>query len=199
MKSSLRLAAAAAVLTFAPVFAAAQQGQTIAYGRTTVHYSSSFQQILSTLGAPLTHPSEKPLIEGNAVFPITEGVIDVQTGIGELASSGGNIFTAGANVIKVQNFVVDLTNPVSPVVTGVFVVNGTVLARQPIFTLQLPSGFTLPLTPQNGVEIANGFTATLAPAAVGTINGIFGGPVFQPNTPVGTLDLFGVFAATGSI
>lgn len=196
MKLSLRLAAA--VLALAPVFAAAQQGQTIAYGRTTLHYSAGFQQTLGSLGLTVTDLYSNPLPGGTAVFPITEGVVDLQTGVGEVTSSGGNLFLSGANVIKLQNLVLDLSNPATPMITGIFVVNGLVLPREPIFNLQLPAGFTLPLTPQNGVEAVSGFGATLAPAAVATVNHLFGGDVLQNNIPVGTVDLYTVLAVSGS-
>lgn len=197
MKSLLRLTGVA-ILALVPAFAGAQQAQTIAYGRTTVNLSSAFQQTIASMGATLTDLNSAPATNGSTVFPIATGVIDLQTGVGELISKGGYLITAGGTVIKIQDFIVDLSTPTSPVVTGVFVVNGTVMPREPVFQLQLPSGFSLPLTPQNGVEVATGFTATFAPAAASTINTVFGGPVIQANAFIGTVDFYGVLAVSGS-
>ncbi len=198
MKQVLHLAAAA-VLALAPAIASAQQGHTITYGRATVNFSQNFQQTLSSLGASLTDLNAVPLANGIGIFEATEGVVDLQTGVAELTTRGGYAVSAGGTFVKVQNLVVDLSNPLTPVVTGIFVINGTVIPRQPIFQLAVPPGTAIPLTPQNGVEILNGFPATLAPAAAATINSIFGGPVLQPNTPIGTVDFYAVLAATNGL
>lgn len=198
MKFFAKLVATAA-LSLVPALASAQQGHTIAYGRATINFSASFQQTLSNLGASLTDLNLHPFINGVANYQGTQGVIDLQSGIGEFNTNNGYAVSAGGALIQVQNLTFDFSNPSSPVVTGVFVINGTVQSRVPIFNVQVPSGFSLPFTATSGVAQLNGFTLTLAPAAANTINSTFGGPVLQANSNVGSANVYAVLAASGGI
>ena len=76
--------------------------------------------------------------------------------------------------------------------TAVFSVNAVVQGRIPVFTVQPPASFALPLQPVAGTEEIDGFTLTLAPAAAGAINAVFGAEVLQAGVPVGSADVYTV-------
>ena len=182
-------------LASSAVFAAAQnETQTIVYGRTTVQFNAGFQQTLANLGATITDTNSAPLKNGSAIFTITEGAIDLKSAAGEVSHSGGYVVTIAGVSVKVLDLVLDTTTPTAPVITGLFVVNNAVLGRLPVFTVQIPSGFSLPLTPQNGVEQINGFGLLLAPGTANTFNTLFGAQVLQAGTSVGTANVYTVLA-----
>jgi hypothetical protein len=63
-----------------------------------------------------------------------------------------------------------------------------------LFNIQPPAGFSLPLQLQSGVFQENGLILTLAPATATALNNVFGAPVVQAGTNIGTANAYVVFA-----
>jgi hypothetical protein len=95
----------------------------------------------------------------------------------------------------VQNFIIDTSNPTSPVITAVFIANNHFAGRLAVFNLVPPAGFSLPLQPQAGVLQVNGLGVSLAAATANAINSLLGGQYLTPGTAIGTADAYLVFAA----
>ena len=184
---------APAILSLASLSLSAQT-QSIAYGRTTIQFGASFQQLLSGLGASVTDLKQNSLKNGSVVFVETGGVIDLRTATAEISHNGGYIFTANGTALTAQDLVIDASNPAAITVTALLTVNNTFLGRIPFFLLQAP-GVSLPLTPQSGVETIAGFRVTFAPAGANAVNSVYGGQFVQAGAAVGTADVYAVFAA----
>lgn len=188
----LRMLFVPAVLSLTSLSLSAQT-QSVVYGRTTVQFGAAFQQTLSGLGASVTDLQQNSLKNGSAVFVETGGAIDLRTAAAEILHTGGYIFTANGTVLKLQDLVIDATNPAAIAVTALLTVNNSLVGRLPFFLLQ-PPGLSLPLTPQSGVEAISGFTVTFAPAGANAVNSVFGGQFIQPGLAVGTADVYAVLA-----
>jgi hypothetical protein len=192
MKQFAKTAALGLVLVLA-ASAAQANTKTIAFGRTTVTLSSGFVSALQTLG--LTPGVVKPtaLEDGKADFPVTGGAIDLDTARGEISHSGGLTLTAGSTVVRLQSFTIDTTGA-SPVLTGLVVVNDSLVGRLPLFNLQLPAGITLPLKPTHeGVLELKGVGVTLTSGAATALNGVFSTNALAGGFGIGTADVYVVF------
>jgi len=112
------------------------------------------------------------LKEGRVIFPITGGTVDLTTAKGEINHSGGLTFLAGTNEVDLQTFIIDTTG--TPVLTGLVTVNKKLLGRLPLFNLQLPGGFALPLTLSDGRALNfNGVLLKLSADAASALNSAF--------------------------
>jgi hypothetical protein len=173
--------------------AAQARTKTIAFGRTTVTLSSGFVSALQTLG--LTPGVVKPtaLEEGKADFPVSGGAIDLETARGEISHIGGLTLTAGSTVVRLQSFTIDTTGS-SPVLTGLVVVNDSLVGRLPLFNLQLPAGITLPLKPTHeGVLELKDVGVTLTSTAATALNGVFSTNALAGGFDIGTANVYVVF------
>jgi hypothetical protein len=169
------------------------QTKTIGFGRTSVALSSGFVSALHTLGLTpgVVRPSD--LEDGKVAFPVTGGVIDLQTARGEISHSGGLTLTAGSTEVLLQSFTIDTTGS-SPVLTGLVVVDDKLVGRLPLFNLQLPAGLSLPLKPSaEGVLRLKGVGVTLTSTAAAALNGVFKTNALAGGFEIGTANVYIVF------
>jgi hypothetical protein len=159
-------------------------------GQTSVKLSKGFLGALGTLGVTpgvLNPTTLSP--KGTVTFPITGGALDAQSAAGQITHSGGLTLTAGNTTVAIQNFTIDTTGA-SPVIYGIASVNGTVAGVLPLFNLQLPASFKLPIRPIGGVYVnLGGVKVTLSSAAAGTLNSVFGITALQGGLQIGFADV----------
>jgi hypothetical protein len=165
---------------------ASAQTATVKSGVTQVKLSASLVNALTSLNVAPGTVNPTQLVDGIASFPITGGALDVKNAKGEIAHSGGLTLSKGSTIVRLQSFTIDTTGS-SPVLTGIAVVNGSVVARLPLFDLQLPAHLTLPLKPAAGVRVnLNSVGVTLTDAAASTLNSIFKTSAFAGGLKIGT-------------
>jgi hypothetical protein len=199
MKLSLSKATLLVALACMPSLGYAQspsQTPTVDFGRTTVQLSSSFVNSIQGLGAVITDLHNQPLQDNSFTLRATGGSVDLTTSAGEIQHTGGLLVNASGTIIRIQNFILDTSNPTSLVITADYIVNDHFASRIALFNVQPPPTLTLPLQLQSGVLQVNGLVLTLAPATASTLNTIFGGPVVQAGTNIGTANTYLVFSPT---
>lgn len=134
---------AAAVFALPANHAIAQRAVTAYAGATDVTLSANFVGALKALGVNVGKVNPT-MISGMATFPITGGVIDLDTAMGNIVHSGGLTFSGGTTTVRLQSFIIDTTGKM-PVITGIVVVDNEVWGRYPLFDLMWPAGTTVPL------------------------------------------------------
>ncbi len=197
MKHSLSKAIFVFALACTPSLVHAQspsQTPSVDFGRTTVQLSSSFLNSIQGLGAVITDLHNHPLQDNSFTVRATGGAVDLTTSAGEIEHTGGLLVNAAGTIIRIQNFTLDTSNPTNLVITAQYIVNDHFASRVALFNVQPPPTLTLPLQLQSGVLQVNGLVLTLAPAAASTLNTIFGGPVVQAGTNIGTANAYVVFS-----
>jgi len=197
MKHSLSKAIFVFALACTPSLVHAQspsQTPSVDFGRTTVQLSSSFLNSIQGLGAVITDLHNNPLQDYSFTVRATGGAVDLTTSAGEIEHTGGLLVNAAGTIIRIQNFTLDTSNPTNLVITAQYIVNDHFASRVALFNVQPPPTLTLPLQLQSGVLQVNGLVLTLAPAAASTLNTIFGGPVVQAGTNIGTANAYVVFS-----
>jgi hypothetical protein len=197
MKRSLGKAIVFVALACTPLVVHAQtpsQTPSVDFGRTTVQFSPSFVGSLQGLGVVVSDLKNNPLQNNAITLRATGGAVDLTTSAGEIEHAGGLLFNAAGTIIRVQNLIIDTSNPTAPVITAAFIVNDHFVTRLPVFSIQPPAGFSLPLQLQSGVFQENGLVLTLAPATATALNNVFGAPVVQAGTNIGTANAYVVFA-----
>ncbi len=192
-KASLAMALACT----APIVLAQTPSQTpsVDYGRTTVQLNSGFVGSLQSLGAVVTDLQGNALQNNSVTVLATGGAVDLTTSAGDIEHTGGLRINVAGAVIRIQNFIIDTSNPTAPVITADFVANDHFTARIPLFNFQPPAGFSLPLHLTAGVLQENGLILTLAPATAATLNALFGAQVIPAGITIGTANVYVVFAA----
>ena len=193
-----KFALAAAVLTAGRLLPA-QQIQSIVSGRTAVQLNSSFMQSLEALGANFTDLGLAALQNGSITFPIATGSVDLNTVAGELQHKGGLAMQADGHTIELLDWTLDITGA-QPTVSALFVIDGSITGRFPLFLVQPPVNLALPLQPQGGVIAIKQASLFLSPAGASTFNSLFGlsgDQQLQPYSPVGNIDVYAVLAANG--
>ena len=195
MKLSLASLSLTALLAVTPATMLAQT-ETVTSGHTTFS-SSPFLQYVASFGVTVTDLTGKPAQTNPVTFPVTEGALDLQTATGEIVNAGGYIFLGNGNSVRIQDLVLDSTNPATPGVTAIFVINGRLVGRLPLYQASAPAGFSLPLKPQSGIEQIRGLGLTLTKTAAATLNNalIITEPVLQPGSSAGTADVYAVLSS----
>jgi hypothetical protein len=199
MKHSLSKAALLVALACTPVIMHAQtpsQTPSVDFGRTTLQLGTSFLNSIQGLGATITDLKSNPLQNNSITFRATGGAVDLTTSAGEVEHTGGLLVNAAGTIIRIQNFIIDTSNPTNPVITAQFIVSDHFVSRIALFNVQPPAGFSLPLQLQSGVLQENGLILTLAPATATALNTLFGGQVVQAGANIGTADAYVVFSPT---
>ena len=171
------------------------QTPSVDFGRSTVQLNPAFVNAIQSFGAVITDLQGNPLQNNTITFKAVAGAIDLTTSAGEVEHTGGMLISVAGLVFRLQNVTLDTSNPNAPVITAAFIINDHFAGRQPLFNVQPPAGFVLPLAPQAGVLQVNGLVLTLAPAAATTLNNLFGAPILSPGLSIGTGNAYVVFAA----
>lgn len=177
----------AVALTFVVALAFAGPTRVITGGTTQVKLSDEFLGALGALGlsANIIEPGRIFGAAGSAfiAFPIPSGDLDLGTAKGEINHLGGLTLSTQTTTVRLRNFVIDTTGA-KPVLTGLVVVNGDVVARLPLFDLQLPRDLRLPL-PDVKILSLRGVGVTLNATAAGALNSVFGVNAFVEGFPIG--------------
>lgn len=184
-KTLRSLTALAAVLVFASMTVLGAPTKRLFGGSTTVALSSEFIGAASSLGL-----SVRTIIPGRTTrrtrvsFPVVAGNIDLETARGEIIHSGGLQISNQMTTVKLSSFIIDTTGDAA-VLTGLVEANGSVVARIPLFKLQLPP-LSLPLPDKNGrLEIPDVGVLLTAEAAA-ALNQVFGVEAFVEDFNIGT-------------
>jgi hypothetical protein len=171
----------------------AQQTKTVESGVTSVALSDTFTGALTSLSVTPGVVAPSRIRDGVAFFPIVGGAIDLDTAAGNIVHSGGLTLTAGSTEVRLQSFLID-TTATPPVLTGIVVANDKLVGRLPLFTLALPSGFSVPLKAQDGFLLQlKGVGLSLTSTAASALNGVFGlsgGQAIPAALPIGTASVF---------
>ena len=176
---------------------AAQQVHSIVSGRTTLQLNQQFVQTIASYGASFSDLGLAALQTGTVSFPIANGAVDLNTVAGELRHKGGLIISANGDQIELRDWVLDITGP-QPTISALFVINGALTGRLPLFLVQPPVDLALPLQPQGGVIAIKQASLFLSAAGASTFNSLFGldgSEQLQTYTPVGNIDVYAVLAS----
>lgn len=184
-KLSLAVPLMAVSMILTPLSAVAQNSRTAEGGRTTVALSAGFVSALGELGVTPGTINPTELEEGKVNFPITSGVVDLDTAKIQLLHSGGLTLKAGATKVTLSSFIIDDTAS-APAISGLVTVDGKLLGRLPLFDLVLPSGITLPLKPVYGRLVLSGVGVNLDPVAATALNSVFAVSAFKRGFNIGT-------------
>lgn len=154
-------------------------------GRTAVQLDPGFLGALQSLSvkpgaiAPGRLASQKG--KTWAVFGITTGVVDLKPLKAEIAHEGGLTLTAGTTRVELSSFLIDLTGA-RPVLTGLVVVNDSLVGRLPLFDLNLGGAKIQNLHDYLRV---NGVAASLSAEAATALNGVFQITALKAGLPIG--------------
>jgi hypothetical protein len=176
--------AAVATLAMLPATAQAQRAVTAYAGTTDVTLSSTFVGALQSLDVKVGLVNPSMLSGGVVSFPITGGVIDLDTAAGNILHSGGLTLEGGSTKVRLQSFIIDTT--ASPVITGMVVVNNKLVGRLPLFDLVLPAGFKVPLETKGNDLVLSGVGVKLDAKAAGALNSVFSVSAFAGGLDIGT-------------
>jgi hypothetical protein len=150
---------------------------------TEVALSQDLVGALTGLGVKPSAVGYSALIGTHAYFPISSGAIDAANAKGEIVHLGGLRLTAGDTRVELSDFIIDTVG--TPRLTGLVTANGDVVARIPLFNLDLPK-LTLPLMPTGRRLVVPGVAVTLTQEAATALNGVFNINAFQPGFSIGT-------------
>lgn len=165
------------------------QTNTVLLGQTNVKLGSDFVGALGALNLAPGTVFPTRLDNGAVNFPVVGGAIELKTAKGEILHSGGLILTSSSGTkVRLQAFTIDTTTG-QPFISGLVVVDGQLLGRLPLFTLQLPSGLTLPLKPYYGWITLKGVGVKLSSQAAAALNTVYGVTAFQGGFNIGTANV----------
>lgn len=176
------------VLTVAVVFhtisvAVAAPTASVGGGATTIRLTAPFTTTLSSLNIAVSKVEESTVRRGSIVSPIVEGVIDRADARGEVEHSGGIRFGRSPVFVRFSNFILDTTGA-APVLTAQVVVNDSVLSRQPVFDVTLPT-LTLPIPNSRRLLSIRSMTLALRTESADILNSAFGTTSFAAGLSVG--------------
>ena len=177
----------------------AQQVQSIVSGRTSLELNSAFVQSVEALGANFADLGLSALQNGTVTFPIVSGSVDLNTVAGEVQHQGGLVIRADGEQIQLLDWTIDITGP-TPMMSALFVVNGSVMGRFPLFLVDPPVDLPLPLQVTGGVIAIKQASLFLSPTGASTLNAVFGlsgGEQLQPYVLIGNIDVYAVLASNG--
>ena len=195
MKTLVATAAILAATFAAPLLAAPTAS--FATGSTTLTPAPAFATALTSLNVNLA-PLKGKLLK----FTVNGGRADLANARAEISHTGGitlkraavaanptatpPVLASPAVTTELSNFIIDTTS--TPILTGLVVVNGSVVGRLPLFKVTLPV-LTLPLAATQGKLTIAGNTLTLTAGAATALNGAFGISAFAENAAIGTANV----------
>jgi hypothetical protein len=175
MKALVATAALLAASLSTPLLAAPTAS--FATGATTLTPATAFTSALTSRNVTIA-----PIKGTKLKFPVNGGRADLANARAEISHSGGVTLKSATVTVELSNFIIDTTS--TPTLTGLVVVNGSVVGRIALFKVALPT-LTLPLTaPQQKLNIP-GNTLTLTAAAASALNGAFSVSAFAENAAIG--------------
>ena len=173
-------------------------------GRTCVQLDAGFAEALESLEISLGLIEPAAVRRGRVCFPIVGGGIDLTDLRGEISHTGGLALIQEANgdevngdetaeekvtedgtTVELINFIIDTTNSATPVLTGLVILDGSLVARLPLFDLDLSEAKIR--QKYRRLSIRN-VGLTLTEAAAEALNGVFfpdEDPVFEGGLPIG--------------
>jgi hypothetical protein len=176
------------VLTIATVFHApsaviAAPTASIGGGSTTIRLTAPFTTTLASLNIAVSKIEESTIRNRAIVSPVIEGVLDRADARGEVQHSGGIRFGRSPVFVRFSNFILDTTGA-SPVLTADVVVNNSVVSRQPVFDVTLPT-VALPIPATRRLLSIRSMTLALRSEAADALNSAFSTASFAPGLSVG--------------
>jgi hypothetical protein len=175
--------------------ATAQSNTSIGSGVTTLRFAPSFESSVATSGLTLGAVDESNVLQGLFLFPVVEGVLDLDNARGEVIHGGG-FQLAGPNLnVTFMNLIVDTTGA-TPYVTADLVVNNAMVLRIPILDAILPP-LTLPLDARDGTIEIPSTSVTLRPEAADILNRILASSTFAAGQSVGVAEMTWVVGQSG--
>jgi hypothetical protein len=163
---------------------------TLSAGYTGVTLDAGFASALTSLNVKLGTLPRTFAYQGQVYFPISGGAIDLSNAKSEIIHTGGLSLTAGNTRVELSDFLID-TIEAKPVLTGIVVVNDSIVDRIPLFDIALPAGFTVPLAPRGRSLTIAGASLTLNATAAGALNQVFGVTAFAGGFPIGKATIQG--------
>lgn len=175
------MAMAAACLLAAPLVTSAAPTNVTDRGITSVKLAPSFLSALGSLGGKPGTVEPGRLVARNgdtlAVFPITDGALDLGTVKGEVDHAGGLSLTAGKTEVDLTAFAIEIYPNATPVLTGLVTVDGHFVGRLPLFDLSLSHASVAKYDDRLVVKEVG---VALNPAAAAALS-----KVLQTNVPAG--------------
>jgi hypothetical protein len=177
----------AAIVTLSMAVTSVWAGPTLQLhkGKTTVALSSDFVDAITSLGVSPSRvkPGDLNLKKGTAVFPISGAAVDGESLAGDVFHTGGLILAVPGTKVYLLNFVISTTGEGAPVLTGIASVNGDVVARIPLFDLDLSA---LSIDGNKKKIKLSDVGLTLTAVAADTLNDVFATDAFVEGFVIGT-------------
>lgn len=159
-------------------------------GYTGVTLDAGFTGALKSLNVNLGTLPRTYAGGGIVYFPISGGAIDLANAKSEIIHTGGISLTAGSTRVELSDFLID-TIYGKPILTGIVVLNDSIVDRIPLFDITLPAGFTVPLAPRGRSLTIAGAGLTLNATAASTLNTVFGVTAFAGGFTIGKATIQG--------
>ena len=175
-----------------PSSAIAAPTASIGGGSTSIRLTAPFTTTLSSLNIGVSKVEESTVRNRAIVSPVIEGALDRADARGEVQHSGGIRFGRSPVFVRFTNFILDTTGA-APVLTADVVVNNSVVSRQPVFDVTLPT-LTLPIPNSRRLLSIPSMTLALRTESAEILNSAFTTTSFAPGVSVGrasTLMVFG--------
>jgi hypothetical protein len=194
LRKLLASAAIGGAFVAAPLIAAAAPTETTRGGATTVALSPQLLGALQSLNvAPGAIAPGKLVATPRGIrawFGITTGAVDLGSAsntpiTAEIAHEGGLSFTAGGTRVELSSFAIEIESG-GNLLTGLAVVNDTLVGRIPLFDLDLANAG---ISRAGNVLKASDVAATLNKDAASALNQIFGVTAFVEGLPIGTAEV----------
>lgn len=151
--------------------------------QTALTFSKTFLDAASALGLQIARVGDAKLSKkGLARFSIPSAELDLATIAGEILHTGGLRLSDGTVTVELTQFIIDTTG-VTPILTGLVKVDGSVVSRIPLFTVALPI-LSTPLPSSNKLTIS-GANLSLTDTAATALNGAFGVSAFVEGLDIG--------------
>ena len=194
MQGALAVAALAALPS---VQALAAPTETTRAGSTSVQLAPEFLKALTALKvtpAPIA-PGRLNVRRGGvkAAFPITTGAVDLGTVKGEIGHEGGLSLSANGKRVELSAFLIDVTGT-RPVLTGLAVVDDSLVGRLPLFDLHLSASR---VDADDELLKVDWVRVTLSQEAADALNQIFSVDAFTAGFPIGTAKIRAVLESAG--
>lgn len=184
----------ASALAVVPFTAIAAPTETTRGGATTVALSPQLLGALQSLNvAPGAIAPGKLVATPRGIrawFGITTGAVDLGSATNtpitaEIAHEGGLSLTSGGTRVELSSFAIEIESG-GNLLTGLAVVNDTLVGRIPLFDLDLANAG---ISRAGNVLKASDVAATLNADAANALNQIFGVSAFVEGLPVGTAEV----------